>query len=74
MIERRKVSREKLKPCPLCNSDDVIDLGYGISCNNCSLWLGDNIKNRCYGNYIQLWNNRDGIKVKDDNKILEDYK
>ena len=50
---------EALKPCPLCG-DKADDLGHGISCKKCGLWLGNNISDfhSKNGGYRKIWNSR----------------
>ncbi len=46
-----------LLPCPLCGSE-VKDLGHGISCTECGLWLGRNTAADRRGGHIKVWNDR----------------
>ena len=58
--EKRMAKAEQesgLRPCPLCGAV-VRDLGYGISCQACGLWLGDGSAVFRMGGYVSVWNNR----------------
>ena len=44
-----------LNPCPLCNGE-AKDMGYGISCLSCGLWLGAGTLANDHGGYFKLWN------------------
>ena len=51
---------KELLPCPLCYGE-ATDLGHGINCNQCGLWLGDNSSAwiaEAGLSYRQRWNTR----------------
>jgi hypothetical protein len=52
-----------LLPCPLCESSPR-DLGYGVSCPTCGLWLGDGSQAQERGGYIKTWNTRKATEVR----------
>jgi len=47
-----------LLPCPLCGNPDPQDMGHGISCRQCGLWLGNGTRADDFGGYVKLWNTR----------------
>lgn len=51
LIERRI----GLKACPLC-AGEARDMGHGISCLKCGLWLGDGSQALALGGYMAVWN------------------
>jgi len=46
-----------LQPCPLCGGI-ARDIGHGISCEDCGLWLGDGTQAHRMGGYKAVWNLR----------------
>ena len=48
---------DELKPCPLCGGEPY-DKGYGISCTQCGLWLGNGTQAIERGGYKSVWNSR----------------
>lgn len=50
LIERQVA----LEPCPLC-AGEARDLGHGISCVRCGLWLGDGSQALALGGYMAVW-------------------
>jgi hypothetical protein len=55
------LEQEPLKPCPLCGGVNVRDLGHGITCYGCGLWLGDGTLSSGLGGYREVWQNRGGM-------------
>ena len=66
-IDRREVNTDDdLRICPLCLSDDVLDTGYSILCNNCGCYIDDNPKSKYLGGYKKLWQERKTVKRLND--------
>ena len=51
-----------LIPCPLCGGEPN-DLGLGISCVSCGLWLGDGTQAMERGGYRAAWNTRTALRA-----------
>jgi predicted RNA-binding Zn-ribbon protein involved in translation (DUF1610 family) len=63
-----------LIPCPFCGTKPR-DLGHGISCPKCGLWLGDGSQARENGGYRKTWNTRQANiqrKLERDNTNLRE--
>lgn len=51
-----------LLPCPICGGEPD-DLGYGISCVSCGLWLGNGTQAMERGGYRAAWNTRTTLRA-----------
>lgn len=54
---KQKVEIKEVLRCPLCGGE-AEDVGHGISCYGCGLWLGDGTQTYERGGYKSVWNNR----------------
>jgi len=48
------MKNDTLPTCPLCGGE-AVDIGHGISCRGCCLWLGDGTKVKALGGYRAVW-------------------